>query len=694
MNSSRRQLVLALFAGLIAGLLGGYFAAGLTREAAASGPAPIALAPGRELAHETRERAQETLAAPPSAPAPGARQRPAPAPAPANVSPRILDRALAEARVEAGPAKPGAGAIWGRVEDTRARPLAGVVVRAGPVEIAVPGRDPALVGGPAPPLDDLEQAVRDSIQSLAQRRARTLEATTGEDGAFRFDALLEGYWSLAAYRADYVVQADTPSYRIPLDSQVDFRALPILVLPVQVVGVDGQPVETALIECESSDGSQERGSFTWTRQQAQLRLAEGSYRVSAMAQVRGRRGNNGSVLSELVSPQTSLVLREGESPEPLVLTLARRAGIVGRVTFPRDIVKPERGRVFLAPAPESGEVDLDALAQSSQAASIGADGEFAFLDLADGRYAVGVTRGWRGRIAQHTIVEVAGELASVELELPLIDLADYLLVRATSAEGLPLSGLGFQLKYEHAGGSQSSGLTSLDTRDGQSLLTIPDNMRDAWEAPDSKGSFQLDVRHSLYGNRLVQLTPGQREVEVNFSIPAQLEVTIAGFVGSGYEGRLSVAVTRVGDGGRFNGRARDNAPTPAGICEIAALEPGSYVLALMLEQKSRSQSWRSQSTIARTRIELRSGANSAQLALPALYSLSVRAAQQEEGSLVHLRPISAPEDEDLSRFDGRQVSTGADGLAVFEELPAGRYQLWGGGKQQELEVPCGEVLLD
>ena len=57
-------------------------------------------------------------------------------------------------------------------------------------------------------------------------------------------------------------------------------------------------------------------------------------------------------------------------------------------------------------------VDLEALADSDENERVRGQGEYAFLDLKPGRYAVGVKRNWSDAICVHEVVEVGTSLVT------------------------------------------------------------------------------------------------------------------------------------------------------------------------------------------------------------------------------------------------------------------------------------------
>jgi len=70
----------------------------------------------------------------------------------------------------------------------------------------------------------------------------------------------------------------------------------------------------------------------------------------------------------------------------------------------------------------------------------------------------------------------------------------------------------------------------------------------------------------------------------------------------------------------------------------------------------------------------------------------VRAPELSAGQQVQV--YAAGEGVEQAYFGRRRQEVDAKGQAVFDELPGGRYIVRGGSAQMEVEVPCGEVLLE
>ena len=138
---------------------------------------------------------------------------------------------------------------------------------------------------------------------------------------------------------------------------------------------------------------------------------------------------------------------------------------------------------------------------------------------------------------------------------------------------------------------------------------------------------------------------------------------------------------------------RDGAVVSAeGGQRFDALEPGSYVLNLMIT----SRGSRSSAPVAWLPVDLGPGENEARLAIPPLFTLDVVVPETKEGARVQVaREVEG--DQRTSRTAASERCD-ADGRVHFEDLPAGRYRVstWGGKSRGHMivDVPSGEVVFE
>jgi len=137
----------------------------------------------------------------------------------------------------------GEGAISGKVTDKEGGGVADVVLRAQRRPDSIGGTSPSDVATGAPELKSLEETVRDAVQRYSESRSNLFETRTDATGAYRFDGLPDGAWQVSAYKKDLVVSALSDAYQVRPGDELDFRAVPVLTIPVSVYlpGTSGTP---------------------------------------------------------------------------------------------------------------------------------------------------------------------------------------------------------------------------------------------------------------------------------------------------------------------------------------------------------------------------------------------------------------------------------------------------------------------
>ena len=602
------------------------------------------------------------------------------------VDPGRVDHLLAQQAGLESTRTTGTGSIWGVVRDTAGAGLAGVIVRArGSGNTTPRAESSAAVGSAAPALHDLEEALRLAVDEFQESRANLHESTCDANGAYRFADLPEGTWTLDAYLRDWVISSVAGARDVALESQVDFEAKPVVSVQVAVLLPNGSAASTAVIQC-SGEGYRER-NFAWSPAEPSLRLTPGHFDLVALSgEIATPRGGAFDLKSE---PQT--IELDPVAPAPaLRFELEGRAGVRGRLSMPRDGITGDTPRVFLLPLGQGAEPDLAALGTSEQNAYARSGQEFAFLDLLPGHYVVGASRSWSGEILTHAVVEVRDTIVRQDLTLPPFDPTKHLIVAVTDSEGRSLSDVEFSYRHEYANGSSSGGVQKLRTADDHYVILFGSEMHGAYFSEESsKDEFSLEISHKKHGSKSVALQPGQTELQVSFTSPARVEVTVAGFAQSSLQGRLSVALVRESeDQSHSYSRRGDEQPSSGGLAVFEAVEAGQYVLHLRLQPKSSSgrYSGSSQSLLSQP-VTLVPGENALQVALPALYELVVSFPDGEEGTTFQLSPGTDGNGQMRAELD-------AEKRVLFPEVAAGHYtlQCWSPYAQMEIDVPCGVVI--
>jgi hypothetical protein len=322
-------------------------------------------------------------------------------------------------------------------------------------------------------------------------------------------------------------------------------------------------------------------------------------------------------------------------------------------------------------------------------------GTFKILDIEPGTYLLGLSL--RRSRTYLTTAAVTLETGVLENDLVIPDLGPEGTLQITTLDptGRRINVDTMRLKVTYAGGSSNSN-TIQPRREstGVYLLRKPDFMKKE-AAPDS--TYSISATDSRYGNCTVSFAQGTNEVALRFIEPASIEVTITGFVGHKFADRLTLTVKTLPEKNNSS-LNRDKKVDETGSCLFKGLQPGVNRISLGLQPLStRDRWWSSASTIARLDVTLEKGANYAQIHIPTLFSLSVRAPGTRKGRTVTVRPTreNTSGDDSQPRTSYKRASFDESGLATIDEILPGSYRVQADGFQEaRVEVPCGEVKLE
>jgi hypothetical protein len=625
----------------------------------------------------------------------GVERETAVAPIEAPVVPRLaeaeLERALDSIAAPTLEPMQGAGTIHGEVLDETGMPLQRAVI-VGTQNEAPRASDPETVGGAAPAETSLEDHLRESAKRWARTHGLSRRTVSGADGRFELTGLDEkASYSLSAFLEGHVLEPQGTAFAVSAGRRIDFRAEAVQRIPVRLVYENGgQPAEAVI---GVKRGGTER-LYAWTSAEPVLRLTPGRVALRGYAGVLRSEGGRGEVDSHHATKELGVEVAD-QAGAPVELVLGPRRGIRGRVI---DAFGGNDGRqmVRLLALGSDGEVDLEDLAESRRYARLSGD-RFHLLDLDPGLYAVGLSD-WNNALITHQVVSVDAGVVEVALEVPEADPEQHLIVRAFGPTGRALRDLDFRWETRQSGaGSRSGGIQGRRDADGSYWLRPKADFFDAW---GKESSYTLTVVHAQLGEREIALTEGQREVDVSYVEPVTLVVVVDGYAGSGYVGKLEVALAPVVEGEseaeaqsrmqRTRSRAGDPF-SPEGVARFEGLAPGRWKLDLMVE----TGQWQKRS-VHTVEVVATHGEQTVAMNLPALYDVVVVAPGLSEGTYLFLNRASG-ESSGAGFFDGNtHAQLGADGRAVFRGLAAGDYILRANGVSEPVDVtvPCGEVLLD
>lgn len=537
----------------------------------------------------------------------------------------------------------GNGTITGRVLAADGSPIEGAVVRAQaqwPAEV----QDSPLTRGEPPPVRALEDLVVERIQPLRRALASLVTARTDADGRYALSELADVPYTVYAYREGFSLEPF--GRRVKPGETLDFRASPLVEVPILVLEPDGKTAASATIHV-MVEGDYYARQAPWSPQAPDLPLRQGRQTIWA------------TVGEQYDSAQTRTTIAADAPPDPLTIQLRIRAAISGRVLVPPD-ENPWSLEVFILRVQPGSRPDPGLLLSAGTSRSAMEKAyAFAAINLQPGTYAVGV--GWsRGRIDVIEVVEVAGGTVDVDLRLPPPDPKEHALVHVLGPDGKPVAAASIHTTSR----GRESGM-SVRRRDGSYWVAHP--REKGVRSAASECAMHVDVEG--LGKKTVAYEPeAGAEMTIRFEAPARLEVVIDGFAGSGLHGHLELRPVQE-DGTWLDAQG----PDTDGRASFP-LQPGAYELRLFSKRSGYQRA-----LVSATALTVVPGENRVALPLPALHALTVLT----RASRVNL----AAADRTQSSFHTEQLAV-EDGKAVFERLPAGRYRVWAGGKPVEVEVPA------
>lgn len=692
MNISLRSLAL----GLIAGLAGGFGVSQLLQPSSFTGTSAPIVASNRGLPSighigdgPTGPDDLDRLADP----NPVREVAPTGSASPAPVSNGALQRAMESVQVVE--AHSGTGWLEVLVVDTQGQPLGEVELRLKPRLSGISQHN--ALGAAAPKRESLDTELRLAAERIALNRSRLRVGITGPLGLHRFEGLPDGSWSIGAYLEGYEIDTNRRnSSRARTNSRIQFDAEQTHGLIITVTDVDGAPVQKALISVADEGSDNYTQEFAWTGGQP-LRLTEGAYSLRALS-MEGLDSREAFRFARFASDPVVLEVRMDAAAPPLNLHLKQRRGVYGRILTADGSPAPNFPRVLKMPLPTGQEPDVALLKNTQATGSSNWDGTYTLLDMDPGTYMLGLQVEWNDPPILAATVEI-GELAfEQDLLLPAPDANDTLIIRMFDPKGRLVNGDAFQLKTRQGQSSSSSGIRperkSLGVyhyRKPQTLLGVP--VQDE--------TCTISARHSRYGSAKVEFDKAQTEVELHFQEPATLEVFVAGYVGSGYEGRLALSVTPEGDSSQsyfYSGPNSNGQLDASGQQDFKGLSVGAYTVHLSMHSRSNATFATRVSTLATLPVTLKAGENRAQIAIPTLYSIAIYAPGAKEGTNASAYPDRGKHrtvGPDSELLHTHSVPLDSGGRATLEDVYPGNYSiLVKNFKRQVIQVPGGEVIME
>lgn len=276
--------------------------------------------------------------------------------------------------------------IWGRIADEAGAPVAGVAVTATPHYDWSRTEDSSL-----------EARLREFVRHERWTAARIRTASSGADGTYRLEGLAaEARFEVGCERSGYWFRMEERPEEILPGTELNFTAIRVVELTVEVQFEDGKAPELARVRWKSPTGS---SSAEWTPAERSIGFAPGNYQLTAEA------------APSYCSKPAAVSLGFDAAPPPVTLVLEERNRVAGLVLGLR------RGERHTEHKVRCCRVSTDALPQDAiKEASIRQDGTFELLDLDPGNYLLEVRAAGRAR---HSVeVAVARGYSEVTIELP------------------------------------------------------------------------------------------------------------------------------------------------------------------------------------------------------------------------------------------------------------------------------------
>lgn len=591
----------------------------------------------------------------------------------ANEGARIAPRALTtEEQVVAATQKPKAvGVIKGRVVDKTGRGVGGALFKArrsnfsDPRFLNRPGQVPDSVLGP----EDLIAMLRERIERDPSLEVTALSDTNGD---FALNGLENLAYNIESYLPNHLLVGmeghDAFNGRWPGDV-VQLRALPLSRLEVEVRLPDGSVPATAELSTRRTNSNE---TWQWTPEDRVVPLQPGMWTLQA----------RGGDMCMFRSKEQLVEVTEGGAPTSVILELAERPLIRGRLIF--DGPPPSKQYTVIAWSqnhdPATDNV-WEATNTSDQARTFATTG-FQFEDLEPGVYRLAVSDGGIERPPVLATVTLADKLVVQDLQVTASKSAEWV-VKVLDPTGAAVDDAAFDTSFWMGNGNNWC-----RDLEGAWHGTVPRNVLDE----PAGEPLQLTVRSGQWGHTALTLPRAAATAEVRMQAPGFLKAQLSGDSSTSRQ-KLSASLQLLGASRDHDSWVGSSPADESNSVTFSPLQPGTYMLRLSMN----SGGWYGGQSVAERRLEIHSGENQASIAAPVLHMISVRMKNGGEAATGHMQLILPPDAKDAMPFSaGAQIDK--DGLAKFENVPAGRYTLnfYSGGRNGSIliTVPTAEIQID
>ncbi|MFN0205667.1 MAG: hypothetical protein ACKVS6_05080 [Planctomycetota bacterium] len=688
MGSTTKQLLLGILLGAIAGTLITFLTFSGAQNPAGTNTTEKTSEPSSELSQKPRGLAEAEQAAETSQ-RKTATKGEEPAPADPSKVKEYIGKANAQIKNERGE-----GIISGTVKDAAGQPLANMTIRLQPRVSRAP-RANMNRSGIVPKTPTLEESVRDTIDYYQRTTALSRQTLSAADGHFSFGELANQTYTVEAFGENYTVEYNNASFSgVRPGDTIHFVAIRLVGVPVEVLEPDGSVAKTATIVVSvESGGSTSSQTHPWSTEYNKIYVKGGSPFFVAIPDEATFTPAGGPMQSEISSDKVSVTVSELAPPELIRLQLKERIGIICNVRMPSGD-RSGRLEVRLLECPPGSAPDLKLLATEGQSQPIWDHlQKVSFLNLMPGTYAIGAKRG--SEIVAHEIVTLVNKAVNVELTIPEQSNSDLITVRATSSAGTVVSDLRFNFRIQKKNRTNTSSMEARRQPNGDFLLSPPDAMETYFTKKwDSGTRVFLTANSTSMGRKEVELVEGQKNVQIVFMDPAKVKVIVAGYKGSGQEGKVTFGVrgpkvpAAAGDRS-YRGTSTTNASIGADGTGVSnPVEPGDYDILLYVSNSEAGIG--GDTAVAATRaVTLVSGENVITIPLVQLYTVTVRFPSKPSGT-VGLRKA---DDDGISSPSSQELDD--NGIVTFKNVAAGEYTItpfFARGEFMKINVPTSGTI--
>ena len=547
----------------------------------------------------------------------------------------------------------GKGRITGTVKTDDGKPLRGVLVRATP-RWRGSGR-PYWQWLGAPREDSLEETVRRTVERYHRNRGTRRDAVTAADGSYTIEGLVGSEkYNVQAYLENYKLAAQSghQAYEVAPGAKIDFVAKPIARLHVDVVMPDGSRPERANLHFRGKNRSE---AAQWTPEYPTVGVASGTYALTATLDSD----------SDYTAEPTEIEVSHDKPNPPVTIHMRSQPGIRATVKLPEGATV-QYLQVYAIKMRPDEPPPLDRL-RDGKRSHLGR-GSYTFKGLAPGRYLVAVALGSETVLDSRT-VDVTDHMVRCDFDIREFNPADFISVRVSGPDGKPVPGVNFGTAFRTKSGSSSGGGQSIALKD---RYLVPHHKGDH---PD--GTHYVTARSEKYGLKEIAYSREKtRELEIRFGEPAKLTVT--GYAG-GAEGKLAVRLARK-DAQRHSPYREEKMVPANGTLILGPTEAGEYELRLYVQVNRYSRL-----RVSTTPIALRAGDNTATIAVPRLYALTI--VVPDGRGQVQIGP-----DPRRDEWFHAYQELGKTGRVTFTNLVAGRYKVTNGGEEMVIDLRATQTV--